>query len=76
MSYEIFPPSHTGGGVRLPYIPTKEEMENCGYAKNRKSICPRKRGERNIVAGGYSPLIDCCSCPYHPMNIPMRGVQK
>ena len=69
MNYEVFPESHTRGGIRISHIPTEEEMENCGYLKKRKAICPRKRGERQLVVDGYAQLIDCFSCPYHPINI-------
>ncbi len=72
MSWDCFPSSHTGGGVRLPHIPTEEEMDNCGYAKRKEAVCPRKKGERQPIAGGPAPLIDCASCPHHPTNMLVR----
>ena len=61
---EVFPPSHTGGGVILPHRPTETEMENCGYAKRAGKICPRKEGQRVFIIGGRGSLINCGSCPF------------
>jgi len=69
---EVFPPQFTEGGLRLPYTPSDEEMENCGYAAGSKAKCPRKKGERQMVIGGPSSLIDCSACRYHAGNIPIK----
>ncbi len=69
---EVFPLQFTEGGLRLPYIPSDEEMENCGYAAGSKAKCPRKKGERKMIIGGPSPLIDCSTCHYHAGNIPIK----
>jgi hypothetical protein len=69
----VFPQANTEGGVVTRHIPSPEEMEECEYARIAGVVCPRKRGERECVAGGNAPLIDCSSCPYHPWNIPLAS---
>ena len=61
---KIYPRSYSGGGVKLPHIPSKEEMNNCGYLGNGQS-CPRKNGQRKVPAGGRGSLINCSTCSFH-----------
>ena len=73
MEPDVFPPAHTPGGIVMPHKPTEQEMENCGYARRKETVCPRKIGRRQPIFGGPAPLIDCASCPYHSHNIPIGG---
>ncbi len=60
---EVFPPAFTDeGGVQIPYIPAKEEMENCAFAKRAGVECPRKE----FVFGAPSQQRSCGSCQHHP----------
>jgi len=75
MGSDIFPLAHTSGGIILPYVPTENEMNNCGYARKKEATCPRKRGQRQLIIGGFAPLIDYGSCPYHWHNMPIGGMR-
>jgi len=56
----------TERGATIPYIPTKNDMNNCGNAKFAGIECPRK-------VGGSAPLLNCADCSLHPdNNIPSR----
>lgn len=55
----------TEGGAIVPYIPTKNDMKNCGHAKFAGKECPRK-------VGGSAPLMNCADCSLHPGNIPSK----
>jgi len=63
---KVFPLQYkTEGGARVPYVPTKNDMKNCGYADLTGGECPRK-------IGGSAPLMNCADCSLHPGNIPSR----
>ena len=62
------PPSHTTGELRLPYIPTSDEMENCQYAKKAEAKCSCILVERHYITKIFSFKVDCSTCPHHPDN--------
>lgn len=61
---KCFPPSHTNGGVIMPYSPTKFEREHCSYAPDGHDCSKVKTGP----IGGEGHTIRCGECPYHPNN--------
>lgn len=64
MAEKRYPRSYSSGGVKLPHIPSEEEMINCGYLGNGQS-CPRKEGERTFLVGSPGSLVNCSTCGFH-----------
>jgi len=70
---ELFPAAFGDeDGVQIPHIPTQKEMQRCAYVKRLGVVCPRKKGKREMVAGGQMELVNCGTCPHHPWHTAVK----